>query len=360
MKIRKILSLVLALAMTASMVAGCGGSESSSAASPAADTASPAGSTAAAADPYEGLPEVKWRMSHTQAPENYMNIAYENFAQYVSDKTGGKFSIEIFHSGTLGSEQEVIENMQMGTIAGNLGAVNLLANFVPCYDLYSIPGLFSDIDEFSAVMNDEEIMGKMREAAAAQGILDYGYYQNYFRQLYTKEEVKNLEDFESQKIRVMGSEILVNTFQALGCNPTTTAWSELYSAIQLGVCDGLDHVATSVRANAFNEVLGYVCEPNLFVTPMFVLISKPMYDDLPEAYQQLLDEAINEVLLPELREKADAANAQDLEWLTTEGGLTYVDCDVEAIHEAVADVRTQYIGTLEDWVQEIANQILAE
>lgn len=71
--------------------------------------------------------------------DNFMNIAAENMAKEVADKTNGKFKIEIYHSGTLGSEQEVIEGMQMGTIAGNLAAVTLLANFVPSFEVINLP-----------------------------------------------------------------------------------------------------------------------------------------------------------------------------------------------------------------------------
>lgn len=56
----------------------------------------------------EDLPEI-WKISHTQSPDNFMNNAAENMAKAVAEKTDGKFKIEIYHSGTLGSEQEVIE-----------------------------------------------------------------------------------------------------------------------------------------------------------------------------------------------------------------------------------------------------------
>ena len=155
----------------------------------------------------------------------------------------------------------------------------------------------------------------------------------------------------------MGSPVIVNTFQALGCNPTTTAWTELYSALQLGVCDGLDHVAASVQSMSFYENLGYVCEPKLFITPMFVLFSKTMFDRLPLQYQKLINEAITTVLLPELLREGDKANDLSLAFLKREGKLTYVDCDVNRIQSTVIPVRDKYIEQLEPWVQEIAKKI---
>lgn len=311
-------------------------------------------------DPYAGLPAVNWKMSHTQAPDHHMNIAYQNMAKYVKEKSGGKFIIDIYHSGTLGAEQEVIENMQLGTIAGNLAAASLLANFVACYDLFALPAVFADEEKMNEVMNDPEITKKMNEACLEADIINYGYFQNFFRMLFTKKEVKNLGDFTGLKIRVMGSAPFIATFQALGCNPATTAWGELYSALQLGVVDGLDHVAGSVKATAFYENLSFIAQPKLFTSPMFVIVSKPMYDKLPKPYQELLDEAMNTIMLPELRRDADKSNDDALQFLLTDGKMTMVDCDVKAIHEKVAPVRDEFLSKMEPWVQELAKTIMAK
>ena len=298
----------------------------------------------------DNLPSVTWKISHTQTPDHYENLALESMAKEVSEKTNGKFKIEIYHSGTLGAEQEVIENMQMGTIAGNIGSTNLIGNFVPCFNMFSLPALFSSPEQYSEFLGDPDVFGHMQSDCEERNIKLYGSFQKYFRQLYTKTKVENLEDFKALKIRVMGSQILVDTFNALGANPTTTAWGELYSALQLGVCDGLDHVATSVKSMAFYENLKYVCEPALFPTPMFFIVSKPLYDKLPDQYKTIFDNAVANILMPKLQE-GDQINQNDLEWLTTEGNLTYVKCDVDAIHKAVRSVSLKYLKELPEWCQ---------
>jgi TRAP-type C4-dicarboxylate transport system substrate-binding protein len=289
-----------------------------------------------------------------------MHISAEKMAAAVSEKTGGKFVIEIYHSGTLGTEQEVIENMQMGTIAGNFAAASLLANFVACYNLFALPAMFTDVEQYKKIMNDKAIIGKMEEACLEAGIINYGYYQDLFRGLYSRKSLAKISDLTSQKIRVMGSPILVATYQALGCNPTTTAWGELFSALQLGVVDGLDHVAGSVKSMSFYENLNYVAMPNLFTSPMFFIVSKKMYDELPKEYQVIFDEAVKTVLYSELSAGANLAEDEAFQFLITEGGMEYVDCDVPAIHQAVAPVRDKYLSEMEPWVQEIGKAILAQ
>ncbi|MDR1932917.1 MAG: TRAP transporter substrate-binding protein [Spirochaetales bacterium] len=305
------------------------------------------------------LPQVNWKISHTQAPAHIMQLSAEKMAASVKEKTGGKFVIEVYHSGTLGAEQEVIENMQMGTIAGNFAAASLLANFVSCYNLFALPAMFTDVSQYQKIMQDKEIVGRMEDACLEAGIINYGYFQDIFRSLFSKKSMEKISDFTGQKIRVMGSPILVATYQALGCNPTTTAWGELFSALQLGVVDGLDHVAGSVKSMSFYENLDYVAKPNLFTSPMFFIISKKMYDELPKEYQAALDEAIETILYPELRREANKDEEEAFKFLTTEGGMQYIECDVPAIHRAVAPVREKYLAEMEPWVQEIGKSILA-
>lgn len=361
---KRTISAGLAAMLAMSSLTGCGGGKTETKAEAKTETkaeAAASGETKAeSADPYADLEPVTWKFTHSQSAEHFQQAALEEFAEYMKEKSGGKFTIEIYHSGTLGTEQEVIESMQTGSIAGTVAAASLLANFVPCYNLFALPALFKDVDQFKSVMTDEEFNGKLTAACADASLINYGYYQNFFREIYTKTPIEKVEDFKAQKIRLMASDIMLDTFQALNCNATTTAWTELYSALQLGVCDGLDHVASSVRAMAFYENLKYVCEPNLFVTPMFVIVSQPMYDKLPDAYKALVDDGINNVLVPKMQELADDAHDTDLNWLLTEGGLTMTECDVEGIQAAVAGVRDKYIEKQEDWVKELAKQILAQ
>lgn len=342
---KRILSLMAAAAMVVSMTA-C--SSNSGTPSSSADAGSNAGAE---------LPSVTWKFSHTQAPDHFQHKVLEDMAAKVAEQTEGKFKIEIFHSGTLGAEQEVIEGMQMGTVSGTMSAVNLLGNFVPSYNLFALPALFADSEQMREVLTNEEIMSKMRAAAAEKNILEVGFNQDFFRQLFTKNPVTDVASLKGQKIRVMGSPILVESFQALGANPTTTAWAELYSGLQLGVVDGLDHVSTSVRTMNFFEHLGYACRPDLFPTPMFMVISKPLYDQLPAEYKTVLDTEMK-AAMDSMNEQAGQIDTDNYEFLITEGGLKETEVDVAALHAAVAPVRDKYLAEMESWVQDIAKTIL--
>jgi tripartite ATP-independent transporter DctP family solute receptor len=300
-------------------------------------------------------PKVVWKLSHTQSPDHYMHGAAVEMAKYVSEKTGGQFEIELFHSGTLGWEQEVLEGMQMGSVAMTFAAVSPFAVFVPEYNLFSLPGVFNSRQQIMDAMNDKEILGKLRSAAEQRNLLEVGMFQYFARELYTKEPVNSLEDIKNMKIRVMSSPVLIDTFKALGANVTTTAWAEMYSALQLGVVDGLDHVATSIKTMKFNEHVKYGMEINLFRTPMLLVVSKPMYDKLPKHYQQVLDEGA--ALATGLcNEMADSMNEADRQYLI-DNGLKYTNPDLKPFFDAIKPVKEKYISQLPKEVQDIARKL---
>ncbi len=340
MRKRSLVSFALIAVSVASVFAGCGTKGASDNKPDSKGAAGP----------------VTWKLSHTQAPSHYSNEAAVKMADYVAEKTNGQFKIEVFHSGTLGAEQEVLEGLQMGTVGMTISAVAPFSVFVPEYNIFTIPGLFKSEKQIEEALKDENIIGKLREAAGKKNLMEVGMYQYFFRELYTKNKpVNSAKDIENQKIRIMGAPVLVDTFKALGANTTTTAWAELYTAIQLGAVEGLDHVATSIKTMKFNEHLKYAADVKLFPTPMLLVVSKPLFDKLPDEYKEVLMEGVK-VAVDYSNEVSTKMNNDDIQWLK-DNGIQYTSPDHDEIYKVIEPVKQKYIKQLEPWVQEIAADI---
>ena len=304
------------------------------------------------------LPKVTWKFSHTQAPGNFIDVSAEYLADYVAEKTDGKFQIEVYPSGTLGWEREVLESMQLGTMAMTFASASPFASFVPAYNFYSLPGLFKSTDHLSAVFNDESIQAKLLEVSAEKGLLPFGTTQSQFRDTFLNSNpVRTPEDLKNKKIRVMGVPILVDTYKALGANVTTTAWAELYSALQLGVVDGIDHIPAAVQSMKFYEILNYASRIPLFASPMLIVVSKPLYDKLPAEYQGILTEGIKETVEVTNR-LANEATQSSMDFLA-EQGMEYGTPDPTPFLATVKPVREKYTAELDPWVQDVVRQIEA-
>ena len=304
------------------------------------------------------LPEVVWKFSHTQAPDNFIHTSAMVLADYVSEQTDGKFTIEVYHSGTLGWEREVLESMQLGTLAMTWASASPFAQFVPAYNLYSLPGLFVSEEQLKEVYESKEILEKMRQAAAERDLLELGTAQYVFRDTYLNSNPINTpDDLYGKKVRVMGVPILVDTYKALGANVTTTAWAELYSALQLGVVDGIDHVPAAVKSMKFDEILKYGAKIPIFASPMLIVASKPLYDKLPLEYQEILKAGVQKAVdFTNVASKEQTQIAMDY---LAEKGMKYTTPDPVPFLELVKPVRDQYKAELEPWAQDIVKMIEA-
>ena len=106
----------------------------------------------------------------------------------------------------------------------------------------------------------------------------------------------------------------------------------------------------------FYDHVKYMAEPKIFASPMYLVISKPLYEKLPDAYKSVLDECMADCLT-ELNTVANQINEDDIKYLKTQG-VEMIDIDVDAIHETIAPVREKYLKQMEPWVQDIAKKIM--
>lgn len=299
--------------------------------------------------------KVVWKLSHTQSPDHPMHKGAEILSKYVSEKTNGNFTIEVFHSGTLGWEQEVLEGMQMGSVAMTMAAVTPFAVFVPEYNLFGVPTLFKSEQQTKETTNNAELLKPLRLAAEKKGLMEMGMYQTFSREVFSKDPINSIDDIKNMKIRVMSAPVLVDTFKALGANVTTTAWAEVYSGLQLGVIDGLDHVPSSIKAMKFNEIVKYGMSPNIFCSPMLLITSKKLYDKLPENYKVILQEGVT-AALKYLNDTVDSANAADKQYLK-DNGMQWTTPDLAPFREKIAPVKQKYLDQLPAEIRAIADNL---
>ncbi len=78
--------------------------------------------------------KIRWRLSHTGAPDTPYHMGSLKFAEEVEKRSNGEFIVEVHHSSVLGWEREVLEAQQLGTLEMSLPALGPFAIFVPSFD----------------------------------------------------------------------------------------------------------------------------------------------------------------------------------------------------------------------------------
>jgi len=306
---------------------------------------------------FAATPQVKWLFSHTLPPGHPYNTSAVKMAEIVKEKSGGKFIIEVHHSGVLGWEREVLEAMQLGTIDMTWSAVGPFAVFVPCYNVFNLPFLFRDIDHMEKAFKSEAVKKLAKEAEKA-GFIVMGLSAPVFR--YPMNDLRPIEtpqDFVGMKIRTMGVPAHIDTYKAMGANVTTTTFSELYTALQLGVVDGNENALSSLYSMKFYEVQKYITLIPVLTNNAILVVSKVKWDQLPAEYKQILREACTTVALDECSRGYIKMDEDAMQKMKEFGIKFNTPADITPFVKATEPVRQKYLKEMPKWVAEVVDSI---
>lgn len=105
------------------------------------------------------------------------------------------------------------------------------------------------------------------------------------------------------------------SLRALGANPVSMDFSELYSALQQKVVDAQENTVTNIALNKFDEVQTYLSYTDIFYDSWVVAMNKNVFDGLTSEQQAIILDAMKEAIDLERRTvaEADAKNAKKLE-----------------------------------------------
>lgn len=268
----------------------------------------------AAAVAQTGEPKITLRAAHTAAQNEPYQIGLEKFREEVQKATNGSVAVEIFPNGQLGDEGSVLKSIRSGTIAMATMPTSIIADLVPEMHLFDLPFLFKDREQAYHVL-DGKVGESMAKPLDAKGFVLLGYYEAGVRNILNNEKpINSLADFKGMKIRVIPSNINIDTFRALGANPVPLAYSELYTALQTHVVDAAEAANSNYDAKKFYEVAPYYAMVRWQILVAPVIISKRIFDKLTPAQQAAVRKAALDSVGPERQayQEADAAALKDL------------------------------------------------
>ena len=323
---KKVLAMILCLAMVLSLAA-CGGSDSSSASSD--DGAA------------ESTGEViTLRASSSTAPTHPYNVGLEKFAELVAERTNGQIKVDIFPSAQLGDERANIEDLQMGTLDIAVSSTGPLGNFVEDFLILDLPYLFSSYEHAHAVL-DGEIGQNLKDQLTNLGIVGGAFWENGFRHMTnSKLPINTPADCAGLKLRCMENQAHIAAFSALGMDPTPMAWSEVFTALQQGVIDGQENPIAVIYSNAVYEAQEHLAITNHVYSAAMILFSQATMNKLTEEQQQILLDAAQEVASYErsLCEDGEAEQIAEME----SKGLKVTYPEIAPFQEALTGVYAEF------------------
>ena len=264
-----------------------------------------------------------------------------DFKAKVEELSGGEVIIDVQASGVLGSEAQILDGILSGGDTVDISRISAFA--LTSYGcgkatLLSIPYTFASREHFWNFAGSDlaqEFLAEPQQMGLPLRGLMYG--EEGFRHFFFKNEVTDISSLNGLKIRVSEDPIMTGMVKALGANPTVVSFTELYSALQTGVCDGAEQPIANYKSNAFPEVAPYLMLDGHTLGAVQVVITDAAWAKLNEQQQGWIMEAAK------YASEQNAAGVQAAEDKVLEelkaSGVTVIDVpDKSAWQAAVADV----------------------
>lgn len=254
--------------------------------------------TALAADPLI----LRTANNHPQDYPTGLAISYMgNLLEKWSD---GEMAIKLYSGGQLGEEKDTLEITIFGGI--DLNRINMapLNSIVPETNVLALPFLFRSTDHLRTVL-DGPIGKEILDSFEPYGLIGLAYYDSGARSFYNnKRPIRVPSDLQGLKIRVQNSALSVAMVDALGANPTTMEFGQVYESLLLGTIDGSENNWPSYESTGHYEAAKHYTLTKHTMMPEVLVMSKHRWQKLTEQ-QQLLIRRAAKASVPYMREQWD-------------------------------------------------------
>ena len=282
------------------------------------------------------------RISHGQSESHPEHLGLLAFQEYIHERLGDKYEVQIFPNAILGASQKAIELTQTGAIDFVVAGAANLETFADVYEIFSIPYLFESEEAYYRAMEDDKVMEQVYHSTDEAGFRVLTWYSAGTRNFYAKKPIQTPEDLKGLKIRVQQSPASVAMAQAFGAAASPMSFGEVYTAIQQGVIDGAENNELALTNNKHGEVAKYFVYNKHQMIPDLLVGNLEFLESLSPAEQEIFQHAARLSTQVELEEwEKQVENARRI--ATQEMGVIMQEADVALFAQKVLPLHQEML-----------------
>ena len=296
-------------------------------------------------------------LAHNLDTRHPVHLGMQAFADSVREKSGGRIQIKLYPNGQLGTEREVLEQLQIGAVAFTKVSSLSLESFAPLYGALNAPFIFADEDHAYRVL-DGPVGERLKVCSLDKKFRGLTFYSSGARSFYAARAILDPSDLSGLKIRVMGSQTALRMTELLGGSPAPMPYGEVYTGLQQKVIDGAENNITALTVSRHGEVAKHYSADEHIIAPDVLLVSTEVWDHLSDADRRILEAAAEES--KELQRQYWAEALEEHTRIATEElGVTIHQPRKERFLEAVRPLHEELklkSGEMKTTLEEIAEQ----
>jgi TRAP-type C4-dicarboxylate transport system substrate-binding protein len=274
------------------------------------------------------------RLNHVLGPGEPYHEGFKRWGERVKARTNGGLTIEVFHSAQLGVEEDIIEQIRGDSDMGQNTDAARLGNYVPGIAAVNAPYFLTSLDEAFALARAPTMIGWQKQLAETHGlrVVCFDWVQG-FRQFFTSKPILSPADLKGLRIRTPGAPIWQESIRALGAEPVSMSFGDVYPGLQQQLIDGAELTYANARNGKLYDVLKYANETSHILLINFQVVSEAWFKRLPPAYQQALVEECRAAGQETSQIVLDVTNRAKVE-LQKRGMVVVGNVDLAAFHKA--------------------------
>jgi len=270
-------------------------------------------------------------------PGSAQNIVADKFKELLEQRSNGELEVKIFHSGSLGNETEILQQIQIGAVELGVITSGPFDSFDPIVRVIDYPFLFKDHQQADQIL-DGPLGAEILTSLEGSGFKGLCFSENGFRNLTnSRKAVVRPEDIEGLKIRVMSSALHKSIWQTLGANPTPMPWP-IYTELEQKVIDGQENPLWVLEVYKFFEIQKYMTLTRHVYSAHIDVASLNWWKELDGETRDLIQAAMCEAAKYQ-RSDNRSKNQARLALLKEKGMQVEENPDIDAFRKQVADLK---------------------
>lgn len=294
-------------------------------------------------------PEVALKLAHITPTDHMWHQASEKFKEELEGITGGKMTVDIYPASQLGTEADMVQQVEAGSIDMAMITAAYLTSRTPEMAAWFAPYLFDSLEEANAAAQSDLGQGIL-QTVEGTGLKGITYLFAGQRTMVTKDKkITSTDDLKGLKLRVTPSPALQSFYKNAGAAPESISLNEVYSALQTGVIDGMDMDLDATITNKYAEIAKYVAVTNHMVWPSTILANEGKFNNLSADAQAAIEEAWKKAstFAVETRSGQEQQFRDDL----TSQGMEVYDLGAEVFTEQIKKFDEEY-GAQSDLIKQ--------
>lgn len=300
------------------------------------------GSSPASSDGGDGTDETITLRVSVQQNENHETCkAVRRIAEKVETETNGGLKLDIYSDSVLGDYTAVFDEVRMGTI--DMAVQSFSGQYDPAFEIGYLPYLFTNYEDASKVLGEGSNTYQMiSDKCDENGLVFLGYFAEGFVQIGMVEPVDNMGDPDAPKTQLIRCPAIESGRLAMDCQgfaTVTIPYTDLYTAMQTGVCDGWMGGTAELNYVGFRDLIKYLYVVNQQMENNSGIVNKEKFSSLPQEYQTILMDAFAEETAASFDRARDTDEANLA--LLEDYGVEIVELTQDELDAVAEKVRTE-------------------